>query len=1532
MFDTQIIPGLGRKPEGNYDLTGAVIRGYQLLQQIGSGGFGAVYRAYQPVVEREVAVKVILAEYANQPDFIRRFETEAQLVARLEHPHIVPLYDYWREPIGAFIVMRFLRGGSLRLLLQKGPLDHPAMLRIVEQLASALTVAHRNGVVHCDIKPENILLDDDGNTYLADFGVAKVINTESEEGTAGSLLYMSPEQINREPVTPRADIYGMGILLHELVMGRHPFLDLKPSQLITKHLKEALPAVQGSGPWVARVNTVIQTATAKQPNARYPDVLTLTDAFRDALIGNGAVAHPVPEVAPVNPYKGLRPFQQTDAADFFGRKALVEQLVARLAEGGPLANFLAVVGPSGSGKSSVVKAGLLPALRAGALPGSDKWFSAEMVPGSHPFKELETALLGIAVDPPADLSEQLRADDQGIVRALGSLLPADAPALLLVIDQFEELFTQVEAEAERRLFLAALRAAVLAPGSRLRAVITVRADFIDRPLLYEGIGALMGKRIEFVLPLTRPELEEAIVGPVQRLGMSVDPELVNRIVAEVNEQPGALPLLQYALTEVFERRSGQTLTLQAYLDSGGVIGALGRRAEEVFNSLDATGQAMTRQLFLRLISLGDNTEDTRRRVLWSELASLAEGDPSLGIVRDAFTRYRLLTLDRDPETRAPTLEVAHEALIREWGRLRGWLDTSRAGIQSQRALTAAAVDWLKSGKDPSFLLGGARLAQFEEWSAVTDLQLTLEERDFIAAGVAERNRKQAEEAERVAREKRLERRARGRLRVLLAVMAFAAVIATGLAYVAYNQQLIAQNRAREIQSLALSDNVQRLLNEGDTDLALALSLAGGQDERSPASVRQALYRAAYTPGTRLLMADFKASVMSVAFSPDGKLAATGTGRRSPLDPIVENDIRIWDLSTGKVIQHLTRDNGGHTDTVLGLDFSPDGRMLASASIDKTIILWDTATWRPIRRLIGHRDWVVKIKFSPDGRTLLSSSGNFVADLLPVPLLGRSTDNSLRLWDVTTGQEIRRLSENGGVHKAPIAGIAFSPDGSLIASSDINGLIVVWDAATAKEIRRFEVPGDWVNDVDFALGGHALVAGVGKPSFGGSGSLSTYDMMMWDLDSGKLTRSFVGHTNTIIALDVSPDGRQALTASADKSVRLWDLSSGEQVGIFNGHDDWVFDIRFSPDGRFALSGSVDKTARLWDLQPGNVIRDFERVHKTPVSGLEISRSGKLALSGDNEAQIVLWDMTTGKVIRKFGGNGTGHKAEIKAVTFSADERLAASADAQGQVILWDVATGQEIRRFVGHTNAVLTVAFSPDGQVLATGGGEPLSRVPNEDNTIRLWNVATGREIRRLEGHTDDVNRVAFSPDGTKLVSGSGNNITTESDSSIRLWDITSGKEIRSIKSRTDMVNFVAFNTDGSLVVSGSNDGIIRLWNIQTGNEVRTFKGHSGSVPAVFFDDDGRVLVSGSFDGTVRLWDTATGEEIYRFTAYSRSVWNVGLAPDGHTLLTTSEIGEMRLWRIDLSMTELQSWLRSNRYIRDLTCAERTLYRVEPMCA
>lgn len=1528
------------------DFSGRVVKGYELRQLIGEGGFGAVYLAHQRLIGREVAVKIILPQYANQPDFIRRFETEAQLVARLEHPHIVPLYDYWREPSGAYLVMRYLRGGSLHDSLKKeGHWQPTRIAEMLTQIAAALSVAHRQGVIHRDLKPENILIDENANAYLSDFGIAKDLGKRDNitQGNAiiGSPAYISPEQIKGETLTPQTDIYMLGILLYEVLTGSHPYPEATSASLLYKHLSEPVPDLFKINPDIPlALNLVIQRATAKDTSARYRDVLELASDFRRALraerllteaderaITSGTLTLPDPE----NPYKGLRAFQQADAGDFFGRESLTQKLVSRLKEDAPFCRFLAVVGPSGSGKSSVVKAGLIPALQKGAFSGSDKWFVVEMVPGIDPMEELEATLLRVAVNPPDSLLSQLNEDERGFVRAVKRVLPDDETELLLVIDQFEELFTLVDEEAHRIHLMDSLIAAVNDPRSRIRVIITLRADFYDRPLNYVRFGELMQQRTEIVLPLSTDEIEAAVSRPADRAGLQMERGLVTTIVADVKEQPGALPLLQYALTELYERREGRALTLKAYNDIGGTMGALAQRADELFAGLGKDGQEAARQIFLRLVTLGEGAEDTRRRILQSELFSLTENRDTLEMVLDAFGRYRLLTFDNDPQTRLSTVEVAHEALIRQWTRLKDWLNTSREDLRLQRRVSSAAHDWIESKGDLSFLARGSYLDQLETWFNNTDLAMTEAERDYMHASISLREKQRAEETERQRREEELEQRSRDRLRALVGVMAAALVIALVLSGVALTQRAAAETAQREAEtarveaeanaqeasSLALAANARNAQAEYNPALAVALGIQASQAYQPPdTETVRVLASAVYAPGVRHRLTGHEASVMAVAYSSDGQTVASAGA---------DGTLRTWDSLRGTFNWQVEIDG-----IVTSVAFSPSGRTLATSSTDQIIRLWNSTNGELIRQYgvdgDGHTDTVTDVAFSPDGTLLLSGS----------------LDRTLILWEVESGEIVQQFDESSDTENplGAVTVVAFSTDGTKVLAGTVDETIAnvtddfvdrtvrVWEVESGEQIQRLVPQSGFIRAADFSPDDSSVVIGIWDGT--NSGTLRIYN-----LETGEETRRIYAHSDIVSAVHYSPDGRYLMSSSWDNTLRLWDATTGVEVRRFTGFGDRLLSFAFSSDGEYVVASTgnlgnndiqadreraLDKSVWVIDMKNRAEIRSFAG-HTDWVWEIDTSADGQWIVSASGslrpparETTLRLWDAQTGEEVRIF----EGHTDTVDGVAFNADATQILSGGWDGAVILWETASGDEIRRFEGHEGRVTSVDVD--------GGGRGISC--DSTGAIILWDLATGEEIRRMnvvfpDDLADDqkeITSVVFNAAGTQI-------LAAFRDRTIRLYDVETGEEIRRYEGHTSTVNSAVFSPDETMIASGSADSTVRLWNTESGAEIRQYLGHSQQVLTVAFHPDGTLLFSGGSDQIIRMWDVTSGEELRRFNGHSNWISGIKLPSDGQTLVSGAQDNSVKLWRIDRSAEALITWAQENRYIRPLTCREQTQFRV-----
>jgi WD40 repeat protein/serine/threonine protein kinase len=1448
---------------------GTRLRAYEIRDLLGAGGFGVVYRAHQPVIGREVAIKVILPEHANQPDFIRRFEGEAQLVARLEHPHIVPLYDYWRDPEGAYLVMRYVRGGSLSQSIKRdGAWDLSNASRLLDQIASALAMAHRAGVVHRDIKPDNILLDEDGNAYLTDFGIAKRVQADSgdDEMTSGTLAYIAPEQLTGQPAQAASDQYALALVIAELVVGRHVYGDTSISELISKHLYEPLPDLRAMRVALPEaVNDVLFKAAAKNPEMRYADVVAFAGAFRRAVLGRDATAEfPILDsgLDVVNPFKGLRPFQQADAGDFYGREALINRLLSRLSEDLPGSRFLAVVGASGSGKSSVVKAGLIPTLRGGSLPGSEGWYIVEMTPGMNPLRELESVLLGIAQKPVSGLGRALRAGPDGLVKAVGELLPDDAQ-LLLVIDQFEEAFTMApEADCNRLLHL--ITRATEEKDGPVRVIVTLRADFLDRPLTAPFFGDLLRRRIEFVLPMTPAELERAITGPLEQIGLEADPALVERITSDISEEPGALPLMQYALTEVFERRSGRVLTVAAYERIGGVTGALAKRADEVFDGLSPDGQTAARQMFLRLLTLGEGKEDTRRRAPLSELVSVIPDAITRQTTLDAFTRARLLTFDQDQMTREPVVEVAHEALIREWRRLRAWLDDSRADVRQQRQLAAAAEEWSSSRRDDSYLLSGTRLGQFEEWAAQTDLVLTPLERDYLSASVAERQRREDAEAARRAREAMLEARSRTVLRALAGVFALAALVSIGLLFVAARAREAAERSAlraeenyqrAEALRLASAANVLLYGQEANAETGALLAM------RSLASQYSTEADAALVQSRGLMFADkvyrLGPALRSVAASPDGRYIAAGA-ENGQLDLI---DQRAGDKAWGYKA----------TTTIVGLAFSPDGGYLAVSRRDGGLLVFDVPTGTLHRSLPTNTRPLHTLRFTGP------------AALLTVDEIGRLTT-----WDIHTGE---RLAQARAELQDAAADLEIMPDGktALLAGYFQAPLI---DLETGAVLRVYDSLNNGLIGVAAAQGGLILTAS------------QTGIARVWDAASGEELLTLTNHTSSVYDGAFWPDASGLVTISADGTARLWDLTTGAETRRLTGHTGAVRALALLPLTRQVVTASADGTVRVWNA---DLTRAHDRLsaHDSSVKMAWID-STQLLTVGYGDAIVRRWDAHAETLTRAYDGAGTHHAVAVSpdGTRFAVGTRI------------HDMASGQLLREFP--TDFWMNdVRFSPDGRLLAVAG---MTSGADQGRTytglVEVWDIDSGQRVLRIAGHADEVRSVTFSPDSALL-------LTASLDDTVKLWQVSDGALVQTF-SHNNAVEYAVFSPDGQTVLTSGTRVPATLWNVQSGLRIRSFSTNDSSVRGASFSPDGTRVATADLDGSLRIWDVQTGERLRRVVGFRAALALPQYSPDGRLIAVTAENGSVFIVRADIRDLIAET---CTLLTRDLAPVERDRYRV-----
>lgn len=1217
------------------------------------------------------------------------------------------------------------------------------------------------------------------------------------------------------------------------------------------------------------------------------------------------------------PYKGLNYFDETDADLFVGRETLTAKLVERVQ---PLAydplvhkrRFLAIVGASGSGKSSLIRAGLIPALRWNKK--STDWHIHVFTPTAHPVGQLATSLTSenASVGTAVALMDDLAHDDRSLQifarRKLGS---KKSERLLLIIDQFEEIFTLCRSEEERSTLIRNLLMAASETDGHVIVIITLRADFYAHCASYIQLREALAENQEYIGSMDTEELRQAIEVPAQRGRWEFEPGLVELLLHDVGHEPGALPLLSHALLETWQRRRNRTMTLSGYASSGGVRGAITETAEAVFNDqFTREQQAIARRIFVRLTELTDETSvsDTRRRAKFDELILKPEDAPLTHDVLRKLADARLITTSED------SAEVAHEALIREWHTLRSWLEDNREALRLHRQLTDAAQEWQASSCEPDLLFRGVRLAQIREWVQTHAEELNPLEHEFLNASIelseeeareretqnrreleaarklAETEQHRAEEQTRSAKTLRVRNRVItviGAAAIVLAILAGLfgrqssnnAVTAAQNAQIAVNAQSTAQANAEIAeQSRADAEAQQRLATarelaasadntlEVDPQLSILLGLQGvnatAPDGFTLPEVENALHRAIAASRVEKTFKGHDSWFYAMTFSPDGSLLATGGHDKT---------LNVWSTSAYKNILSLNP----HDTDVNSVSFSPDGKRVATSGDDGMARIWDVTTGQLLLSL-EHTSWVSTVAYSPDGKQIVTHGG----------------DKTVKFWDAETGQNLKTWETEA----EPTGWLSYSPDGQRVYFEDAGYLKAV-DVSTNKEI--YSIP---------TSDGILAISPDNKHIALKDATMTVIQIR--DASNGELIFNTPHPGNYVETMKFSPDGSLLAISGRDRKIHIWNVNYGTEILTLVGHTEFIFSLAFSPDGKDLVSGAGDGSIKIWSLEPSSEVvtipnGGFNRMALSPdgsriaANGVSDPITGKLDL-------LQIWDSQTGKLIFK----QVAHEGRGMAVAFSPDGKEIATGGSDQTLKIWDATRGKLILNLPVEDETIFGIAYRPDGKVLAAVG---------RSGVVRLYDRVTGETVQSWDPGLGSLSNVVFSPDGSRIA------VVSYDTNDAKILDALSGKNLLTLKGHTNNNWGIDFNSDGTHLVTSGRDGTARLWDATTGKLVIKFTGHTSTIGAVQFSPDDAWIATVSADGTTRVWDALKGQQLLELDGTNGSV---AFSPDGQHLIIPFNYDSIKI--ITLDINELVQIAKS-RLTRTFTLEECQKYLHSDTC-
>jgi len=1259
-----------------------------------------------------------------------------------------------------------------------------------------------------------------------------------------------------------------------------------------------------------------------------------TTALYEAILENRLPGSPEPKwplevsikdlaTSSPSPYRGLFAFREEDASHFFGREAFTDLLVEKIDQ----QPMLAVIGPSGSGKSSLLHAGLLSRTRQ-----QKEWLIATFRPGIRPFHALAATLLPLLE---AGMSETDRlVETQKLGQALldRQLSLADVVdrilqkqphryRLLLLADPFEELYAQGAGPAEQQRFIDIILDLIARQSSETGPAFcftfAMRADFLDLALGYRPFAdALQGSTL-ILAPLTQEELGRAIEKPAEMAGVSFEYGLVERILTDVGDEPGNLPLLEFALDALWERQSDRQLTHAAYDDTGRVGEALARYADNVYEGLEPEDREKAHHIFVQLVRPGAQTHDTRRLSRRSEL-----GEENW-LLAQYLANTRLVVIDRDPSGQE-TVELVHETLIRRWGRLQTWLNDDRAFRTWQERMRIALQQWLASQRDEGALLRGALLTEAEGWLAERAGQISRDETAFIEAGCAQRDRRE-----------RIRRTATVSLAVGLILAVLLATFAAWQWRSARQARLVAEQERDQTQftlSQLLASQAQLLLDK-QLDLSLLLALEAFNKSDSPDSRGALLAAVTHDSALRSFLYSHQDQIRAVAVSPDGHLLASGG---------FDNSVMLWDLATG---QALGSPLSGHSDNVHSLAFSPDGRLLASGSSDDTIVLWDLAGRQPaLSPLTGHTGAILSLDFSPDGDLLASGAA----------------DGDIRFWDPFTGQPV---AEPIKAHNGSVSDVLFHPTGRVLASAGRDNLALLWDISpiTTAQATNGSLPvptrlapplpghSGFKRNLAFSPDGRVLAMDSEENSiqlWDVSELLTATDPLLdpaeqLEMNIQPSSQLFAGHQDEITSLAFSPVGHTLASADTGGRLILWDVSEAIDSSGPGNRDEYLFDIElqspiwdlfFSPDGDTLMTGDGSSRITLFDMTGQHPLASEAEGPGGRVTSVALHPDGHTLAVGGGDGSLSLYEVaensdTFGRLLNQAPSGTNGN---IRGLVFSHDGTRLAYTGYDGSVNIWDVRSFTPIASSpLVHDGEAVKVAFNPDGTTLASY---------DFDTTVNLWDVDTGRSIQELIANSQSGTRSSPIPhiDTEILFSPEGDWLAAVTKDGFVLWDLIMMAESNlpdalPAQGEAPGKNFgvefdmgrpraIAFSPNGQILATGSLNEGISLLDVRSGEQLEELLSlHRGDIEGLAFSSDGDTLVSIGEDGQIIFWDvnleSATFGQPYGPPIDGPRLGNlpsVSFSRDASALATSRPDGSITLWNLDIDSWQSLACQRAGR--------------------